>query len=295
MKKMHIAKYITPPHLCTPSRIISEITFSDHIQAIHNTKKIKNVIDLGCGGGEYRFFFPDSYYIGIDLADNHFSKKQNIKNFFMIADANMLPIKANSQDVVLCMFAFQYFLNFSDVLDEIYRVMAPGGTALICVPTRYVKLYEVLSEIFRRLGFVDAGRVSAQPGIKHFDQEFFKTYVKVSGFCDFKIIPIYGWPILIFKTMTCWNRVFLNFIISAIQKFSNRKQKKRVNLYKRRKVDRVSSYAEWEKIVKTEEQSMSIFDKIFIQITKILMEFDNLTGKRPIVEFIVFLKKENRI
>jgi len=95
--------------------------------------------------------------------------------------------------------------------------------------------------------------------------------------------------------MTCWNRVFLNFIISAIQKFSNRKQKKRVNLYKRRKVDRVSSYAEWEKIVKTEEQSMSIFDKIFIQITKILMEFDNLTGKRPIVEFIVFLKKENRI
>ena len=168
--------------------------------------------------------------------------------------------------------------------------MSPGGSALICLPTRHVMLYEILSNLLRNIGF-ETGKVSAQPGIKHFKPQTFQRHIRCAGFSDYKVIPVYGWPILIFKTITCWTRVFLHLAIKEIQRFSIKKKKKRIQLYKSRKVDTAINFIEREKIIQREIKNQSIIDKLFLLVVKILIRIDKLTGKQPVVEFIVLLKK----
>lgn len=96
-------------------------------EAIARLDDVHDVLDVFCGSRPYEDLFPSGATItGLDVNDR-----------FGIADVvtrEFLPFPDESFDVVLCTQAFYYLEDPPGALDEIRRVLRPGGTVVITVP-----------------------------------------------------------------------------------------------------------------------------------------------------------------
>jgi malonyl-CoA O-methyltransferase len=96
----------------------------------------KNILDIGTGTGDLPFYladtFPDAKISGIDIAQGMIdaakekNKSSNIS--FVIGDAEKLPYKNGSFDLVISSSTYQWVNDLSLAFDEAFRVLAAGGT-----------------------------------------------------------------------------------------------------------------------------------------------------------------------
>lgn len=95
------------------------------------------VLDLGCGPGHWtarlsqRFGVPT---LGLDLAPGMLAEAQRRhgdKAHWLCADAAALPIGSATVDLVFSNLAIQWCRDPAAVFAELYRILAPGGRALI--------------------------------------------------------------------------------------------------------------------------------------------------------------------
>ena len=98
------------------------------------------VLDLGCGTG----FFTDllaSYFqqvIGVDISTKMltFAQKNRTKNISWIeSDAHNLPLQNNSIDLVYSNLMIQWCDPLETVINEVLRVLKPGGLFLLSTLT----------------------------------------------------------------------------------------------------------------------------------------------------------------
>jgi len=108
-------------------------------------KEIRNskgkLLDVGCGGGDFlealSLYRPKCKLFGIDLSKKaiDFAKKKDIKAEFMVADAQKLPFKDKSFDIVVCFDLLEHVKKPEKVLSEVNRVLRKGGLFHAFVPT----------------------------------------------------------------------------------------------------------------------------------------------------------------
>lgn len=97
-----------------------------------------NVLDIGCGNGEFVSKSGITYYgvdVNPDMATQAMAK--GIKNI-VHGDARRLPYVENRFDTVLC-FNLLEQLHDGDgelVIEEAYRVLKPGGIFILVLPDR---------------------------------------------------------------------------------------------------------------------------------------------------------------
>ncbi|MBN2054848.1 class I SAM-dependent methyltransferase [bacterium] len=95
------------------------------------------VLDLGCGTGAatrgLRRRLPHAFVIGADLAEGmvRYATVIDPEGIYLQADAAALPIRDNQLDAVVSFFTLRNFADRIVVLDEILRVLKPGGYALL--------------------------------------------------------------------------------------------------------------------------------------------------------------------
>lgn len=106
----------------------------EELQRYHAEK----LLDLGCGTGEMirllREKHPQMMLWGLDLSPEMIrrAKEKQIPHAdFCVGDAEFLPYPDQSFDVVLCMQSFHHYPNPEAVLEEVYRVLRPGGRFLL--------------------------------------------------------------------------------------------------------------------------------------------------------------------
>lgn len=98
------------------------------------SRPVVRVLDLGCGTGRWlvaqREFFGDARvaWLGADpssamLAEAHAKRIANI----IRARAEDLPLDDAAIDYVACSYAFHHFSDKDGALDEVSRVLTPGG------------------------------------------------------------------------------------------------------------------------------------------------------------------------
>ncbi len=117
------------------------------------------VLDIGCGNGALlRELSPmiekgtgiDASNGIIEIAKEHKSEIRNLK--FEIISGPHIPLENNSVDVVISLLSFRY-LDWDPLMDEIKRVLRPGGKILIIdmitVPVRWYEFPELLISKFK--------------------------------------------------------------------------------------------------------------------------------------------------
>ena len=113
-----------------------------------NPKQGSKILDLGCGQGRHCFgayMYADVDVFGFDMShDDVLKAKTNFKDFdesssnkscsFGVTDGRRLPFNSNSFDCVICSEVLEHIIDFESVIEEIERVLKPGGIFAASVP-----------------------------------------------------------------------------------------------------------------------------------------------------------------
>lgn len=111
-------------------------------QAIHFEQFTNlNVLEIGFGMGTDLFSFACSgaNVFGVDLSPKHLEIASNRFNLYglkanlQLADTESLPFADNSFDVVYSFGVIHHTPNTEKAVEEIYRVLKPGGQAILAV------------------------------------------------------------------------------------------------------------------------------------------------------------------
>jgi SAM-dependent methyltransferase len=120
-------------------------THVQHVEAGEANVRDKTVIDIGCGGGisSATFGYFGARYIGVDhslnaatIALRHLRCIEG-RGFTVQANAEALPIRSGTIDMVYSNGVLHHTPNFGRTLDEVHRVLKPGGKAVIALYATY--------------------------------------------------------------------------------------------------------------------------------------------------------------
>lgn len=101
-------------------------------------KKNKIIIDLGCGSGSYSQILSEyGNLISIDISSIHLQKIVLSNGLAIQADAHRLPLKSDLADGLFCNQVLEHVKDPINLISEIYRVLNPGGIAVITTPNRF--------------------------------------------------------------------------------------------------------------------------------------------------------------
>jgi SAM-dependent methyltransferase len=102
-----------------------------------------DTLDIGCGGGAHveklQHLNPDRQVIGIEISREQLEKSSgSIRPHLIQGDGEQLPFKSDRFESVITRAALHHLPNWDDdFLQEIKRVMKPGGTFVFWEPGKY--------------------------------------------------------------------------------------------------------------------------------------------------------------
>lgn len=122
------------------------------------------VLDVACGPGNFTRPFAevvgdDGLAVGVDVSATMLAsgareaRRAGLDNIALLrADACALPFAADSFDGVCCFGALHLFARPGDALEEMIRVLAPGGRIALMTSIRRTIAPSALKPLFQRAG-----------------------------------------------------------------------------------------------------------------------------------------------
>jgi SAM-dependent methyltransferase len=108
------------------------------------------MMDFGCGLKPYADLFTVDEYIGVDYqAEGETYHQEKVDVFY---DGKTLPFPDNHFDSIFSSEVFEHIFNLPEILQELKRVLKPGGKILITCPFSFGE-HEVPSDYARYTSF----------------------------------------------------------------------------------------------------------------------------------------------
>lgn len=129
------------------------------------------IIDVGCGTGRLlraaSSRWPEAQLFGVDPAEQMVSEasRLNPNATFKLASAESLPFPDQTADIVLSSLAFHHWVDQHKGLQEIARVLRPGG--LLCLADHTVLLARLSGEKVKSRDQIRVLMMSAGLAIQH--------------------------------------------------------------------------------------------------------------------------------
>ena len=103
------------------------------------------ILDLGCGAGNFVAMCRDRLGdpVGVDpsLPAAQICRERGLP--VVLADGTNLPFATSSLDAVRANEIIEHILDLRPFMEEVYRVLRPGGLFLSRTPTQYTLLYPI--------------------------------------------------------------------------------------------------------------------------------------------------------
>ncbi len=150
----------------------------------------QEVIEIGAGEGhvsekviqkfpDAKFYLTDVYDDRLDLSKQLLSEKPNVK--FQFEDITDIKFNDNHFDLIICCEVLEHIDKYQKGLEEIYRVLKPGGLFLTSVPRE--PLWRALNMV--RLKYLKAfGNTPTH--VNHWSSRGFRTLIKKNNFVVLK-------------------------------------------------------------------------------------------------------------
>ena len=120
------------------------------------------VLDLGAGGGTFPYAeYPDLVIAAAELRPRPGSAAR-FAGRLVNASASALPFRTAAFDLVVAHWLFEHVDNLAGTLDEVRRVVAPGGLLAVAVPNSKSfedRLYRLASHVYKYAFFHFAKRI----------------------------------------------------------------------------------------------------------------------------------------
>ena len=98
------------------------------------------VLDIGCGNGDIAVHFSERNRVtGVDVVDQ---RRPGADFDFRLVDSALLPFPDDAFDLVLSNHVIEHVPEQETHLDEMRRVLAPGGLVYLATPNRTSPLME---------------------------------------------------------------------------------------------------------------------------------------------------------
>jgi methionine biosynthesis protein MetW len=100
----------------------------------------KRFLDIGCGDGSYTLMLKETLKaeeaVGIEVSAEAIGvlKDKGIKAYQWDIDEEKFPFESDSFDLVYCGEIIEHLFNPDHLLDEVRRVLKPGGKIIITTP-----------------------------------------------------------------------------------------------------------------------------------------------------------------
>jgi len=90
-----------------------------------------DVLDVGCGTSPYRSLIPHTSWRGLEIDTKEARLRQLADDFY---DGVHFPYPSHSFDSLLCNQVLEHVFTPQSFIEELFRVLKPGGTLLLTVP-----------------------------------------------------------------------------------------------------------------------------------------------------------------
>ena len=109
----------------------------------HVMKEIKrfrpaSLIDIGCGPGGFlcavQKRFPDIQLNALDLSEEMVRETQERLGpsaVAIVGDSEHMPLESEQYEIVTCNMSIHHYPHAQDAVNEMYRILKPGGTLLL--------------------------------------------------------------------------------------------------------------------------------------------------------------------
>jgi SAM-dependent methyltransferase len=116
---------------------------AEKIRAVLESEKVLpnqnlRLLDIGCAFGLIlkRLAPHLDFAVGVDFDSTSMSGPGD-RYVFVCADAERLPFSSGSFDIIICNHVYEHTDNPERMLDEIKRMLAPGGVCYFAGPNKY--------------------------------------------------------------------------------------------------------------------------------------------------------------
>lgn len=145
--------------------------------AVPTFRPAGRLLDVGCGSGDKLLWFRG---LGWDVTGFEFSEqaanagRQCGLDIRLGADLRDAEFPAHNFDAVTLYHSLEHMISPRETLNEVHRVLKPGGELLVCVPN----IGSLEARIFGR----DWGWIQVPIHLFHFDRGTLRRYVERAGF-----------------------------------------------------------------------------------------------------------------
>jgi len=121
---------------------------------LHTSRKRETVLDLGCGAGScISSLSKFGAVIALEISKNKLkvAKENHAQGGFVLGDAEYLPFRGNSFDVVVIKDVLEHIMDDERVINEVTQVSKNGSSIILYVPVSLKEATLSIEALIKRL------------------------------------------------------------------------------------------------------------------------------------------------
>ena len=142
--------------------------FTEMVRALGTTEG-KRILEIGSDNGVFSYLFRQrgGQWKSADMDARSVQAMRDlvISDVYRIADGEALPFESDEFDVVIIVDIIEHLHDDAGFLDEIYRVLTPGGMLIINAPT--IKTGSMLMRFRKLIGVTEDAHGHVRPGYSY--------------------------------------------------------------------------------------------------------------------------------